>query len=81
MKKLVVNDSCIGCGACVAIDEAHFEFNDDGVSSVISNENLESDELKNAIASCPVSAIKIVDENQDDKCEHCDGHCQKHEEN
>lgn len=59
MKKLIVKDGCIGCGACVAIDSEHFDFNDEGLSSVISNENLETDELKNAIASCPVSVIKL----------------------
>lgn len=59
MKKLVVNDNCIGCGACIAIDNEHFDFNDEGLSHVISNENLESESLQNAIASCPVNAIKL----------------------
>ncbi|MBQ6841555.1 MAG: ferredoxin [Bacilli bacterium] len=62
MKKLIVKDGCIGCGACVAIDSEHFDFNDEGLSNVISNENLETDELTNAIASCPVSVIKLVEE-------------------
>lgn len=61
MKKLVVNENCIGCGACVAIDSAHFDFNESGLSTPISNENLDTDELKNAISSCPVNAIKIVE--------------------
>lgn len=61
MKKLTVNDSCIGCGACIAVDSEHFDFNDNGQSSVIKNDNLETDELKNAIASCPVNAIKLED--------------------
>ena len=67
MKKLTVNESCIGCGACIAIDSEHFDFNDEGFSSVISNDNLDTDELKNAISSCPVNAIKI--ESADEKCE------------
>lgn len=67
MKKLEVNDNCIGCGACIAIDPEHFDFNDEGLSTVISNDNLETDELKNAIASCPVSAISA-------KC-NCDENC------
>ncbi|MBE6148337.1 MAG: ferredoxin [Firmicutes bacterium] len=62
MKKLIVKDGCIGCGACIAIDSEHFDFNEEGLSSVISNENLETDEVKNAIASCPVSVIKVIEE-------------------
>lgn len=73
MKKITVSDSCIGCGACIAIDPEHFDFNDEGLSSVISNENLETDELKNAIASCPVSAIKC-ECNCDEKCD-CGDNC------
>ena len=56
MEKLIVNDSCIGCGACQAIDPEHFEV--DGISKVISEENLDSSALENAIASCPVYAIE-----------------------
>lgn len=84
MKKLIVDDSnCIGCGACVSIDPEHFEFSEAGTSKVISNDNLESKELANAIDSCPVCVIKITEaeENQiEDKnetsteCE-CGNHC------
>jgi len=69
MKKLYVNEeACIGCGACIAIDNTHFDFNEDGLSEVISNENIENDETKNAVASCPTNAISYI---EDDKCE-CD---------
>ena len=62
MEKIKVNqDACIGCGACVAIDPEHFNFNDNGLSEAISHNNLESEELKNAIESCPTSAIAITD--------------------
>lgn len=65
MKKLEVNENCIGCGMCIAIDNEHFDFQDN-LSHVISNENLESDNLKNAIASCPVGAINVIeDENNE----------------
>ena len=64
MKKLkVLTENCIGCGACVGIDPEHFDFNDDGLSHVISEENLESEDLQNAIESCPVSIISIEEEN------------------
>lgn len=70
MKKIKVNeDACIGCGACVAIDSEHFAFNDEGLSSVISNNNLESEDLINSIDSCPTSAISITEEDCD--CEEC----------
>lgn len=61
MKKLVVNEKCIGCGACIAIDNEHFDF-EDNLSKAISNENLDSEALQNAIASCPMGAIEIVEE-------------------
>lgn len=63
MKKINVSEErCIGCGACVAIDPEHFEFNDEGKSTPITNENLESENLVNAIESCPTSAIEMVEE-------------------
>ena len=68
MKKInVTKEQCIGCGACVAIDPNHFNFDDEGRSNVINNENIESNELQNAIESCPTSAISII--NEEDK--HC----------
>lgn len=82
MKKLYVNeDACIGCGACVAIDGTHFDFNEDGLSEVINNDNIDSEEAHNAMASCPTNAISYVDAEccnceecscNEDACE-CDG--------
>ncbi|MBE6156410.1 MAG: ferredoxin [Firmicutes bacterium] len=75
MKKLCVNEeACIGCGACVAIDGAHFDFNEDGLSEVISNENVESEEAQNAISSCPTNAISYEEEIEADTSEekHCE---------
>ena len=68
MEKIKVNEEqCIGCGACVAIDPEHFDFNDNGLSSVISNENLDSANLTSAMESCPTGAIK-----KNDGCNCCD---------
>ncbi len=68
MKKLQVQqDKCIGCGACVAIDPEHFDF-DDGKSNVISNENLDNENVMNAIESCPTSAISLKEENNVESC-------------
>ena len=72
MKKLNVNtDACIGCGACVAVDSVHFDFNEDGLSEVISNENITTEEVQNAIAACPTNAISYVEENEACHCDNC----------
>lgn len=70
MKKLIVDDSvCIGCGMCAAMDDEHFMINDAGLSEVKSQENLESETLKNVVDSCPVSAIKLAEEAKDNTIE------------
>lgn len=85
MKKVNVdNSACIGCGACVAIDPTHFDFNDDGLSSVISNDNLDGEDLTNAIESCPTGAISLSGcGNENCECEDChcgdDCHCENGE--
>ncbi len=62
MKQInVKKENCIGCGACVAIDPEHFEFDEEGKSSVITNENIENKNLINAIESCPTCAIEIIE--------------------
>ena len=62
MKKIKVDEEkCIGCGACVAIDSEHFDFNENGLSNVINNDNLESANLQSAIESCPTGAISITE--------------------
>lgn len=69
MKKInVIKEQCIGCGACVAIDSEHFDFDDEGRSNVISNENIESANLTNAIESCPTSAIEMVEGEDSAEC-------------
>lgn|SRR5574344_2471299 len=73
MKKLTLNsDNCIGCGACVGLDPEHFDFNENGQSHVISEENLDSEALKNAVESCPVQTIALTDDGK--KCE-CGSDC------
>lgn len=53
-----VNDTCIGCGACVAIDPEHFDFNE-GVSVATSQEV--TDTVKEAAEACPVGAIEVTE--------------------
>ncbi len=64
MKELTVNEeACIGCGACVAIDPEHFEFGDNGLSHAVSQDNIDSEGIKNAMESCPTSAISVEEKN------------------
>lgn len=67
MKKIIVDKTlCIGCGACVAIDENHFEFDSDGLS-VAKNEDVNNVDptLASAIETCPTSAIKVAEVEND----------------
>ena len=50
---------CQGYGNCVAIDEKHFDLDDDGLVVVV-EESVTADDLETteeAIRSCPVAAI------------------------
>ena len=66
MEKLIVTDSCIGCGLCVQSCEKYFEFNDDGFSQVKQEVVDEEDkkELLNLVESCPGQAILIEEEKE-----------------
>ena len=62
MKKVEVSqDKCIGCGACVAIAEENFSYNDEGKSVVI--DDTVTDKTIEASESCPTEAITIKEEN------------------
>ncbi|MEG0021242.1 MAG: ferredoxin [Bacilli bacterium] len=59
MKVKVLEDTCIGCGACQAICGDVFEINDDGLAQAITTviaADLE-DSVHDAIEGCPVNAI------------------------
>ena len=53
---LKVNDTCIGCGACVAIAPENFDYAE-GVS-VVTNETI-TEKTKEAVDACPVGAIEV----------------------
>lgn len=59
MKLKVLNDVCIGCGACQAICPDCFEINDDGIAEAIVKEIPEelTEDATDALEGCPVSAI------------------------
>lgn len=66
MKKLIVDEMCMGCGMCTTIDEEHFEINDStSLSQVKTQEHLDTPELQDAIDTCPVGAIKLAEESED----------------
>lgn len=58
----VNKNTCIGCGACVAIAPENFDFDEAGLSTVISETVTES--TQEAAASCPVSAITVEATNE-----------------
>ena len=81
MKKInVIEEQCIGCGACIAIDSEHFDFDcEKGISKVISYENTESETVQEAIDACPVSAIELTDCNCGEGCK-CGDTCNCNQE-
>ncbi len=59
MSDVIVNDSCIGCGACVAICDSIFDLNEQWIAFVKDNADLsDSNCLDDAISACPVDAIE-----------------------
>ncbi len=59
MAKLVIDkDTCIGCGTCVALCPKVFKLTDDGKAEVIDQNGDTPENIKNAIDSCPTTAIK-----------------------
>jgi len=52
-----VNETCIGCSACVAIAWEVFELNDEGLSEVVYKDDYNDLDVDDAIMACPVDAI------------------------
>lgn len=59
MKAKVIDNICIGCGACQAIVPEEFEINDDGlaqaINEVVNDKN--KDDVIDAKENCPTGAI------------------------
>ena len=63
MKIEVNHNACIGCGMCKYIDEKTFDYDDQGY--IIANETEITDLTKEAINNCPVNAITIKEEKEE----------------
>ena len=63
----VDQDKCLRCGMCTGICPDVFSFDDEGNikvnNEIINEENI--NEVKEAENSCPVSAIGIIEENEE----------------
>lgn len=76
MERLRVDqDLCIGCGSCVNICDEIFDFSEEGITAIANEEknilkNL-NPEMKDcaldALDACPVSAIKLVEDEEDNE--------------
>lgn len=63
MKKVMINEKCVGCGACFDMTELIVE-NDEGFAAVGEQSYLDAEkmeELQEVIAACPNQAIEIID--------------------
>jgi ferredoxin len=60
-KVRVDKDACIGCGLCVSIAPAVFDWDDDGKIKTLVDEVPEGEEaaVDEAVASCPTAAITV----------------------
>ena len=63
MKARVIENLCIGCGACEAIVSDEFRLNDNGVSEALKEEVKEEnkDAVIEAKDACPTSAIEVLE--------------------
>ncbi len=59
MNVIVDRDLCIGCGLCASICPEVFEMDDEGKAIVSAQPAERTDTLKEAIDSCPTTAISI----------------------
>ena len=55
---VIIEDSCIGCGACEAVCDAVFSIEDKAVVNA-ANVEANADAVQEAAGACPVSAIVI----------------------
>jgi len=60
IEQLTINHRCIGCGRCSFLDPEHFSSRGGrNIPDIITQNNLESVSLQNAIKACPANAIEL----------------------
>lgn len=61
MKAKVLDNLCIGCGACAALVPDEFDFNDEGFAYAVNEEVKEENKelVKDAKDNCPTGAITV----------------------
>lgn len=64
MKAKVLDNICIGCGACAALVPDEFEVNGNGVAEAINDEVSEENKelVIDAKENCPTNAIQVENE-------------------
>ena len=67
MKKVIVNENCIGCGACTNFSDI-YKFNDEGLATTVEDKNIidnmdeeTKENVIDALENCPVGAIETVE--------------------
>jgi ferredoxin len=60
MKVKIDEESCLGCGLCVAMYPELFEMGTDGHSHVKPGVKIDVEKLKEVMKSCPNAAIELV---------------------
>jgi ferredoxin len=61
MWRVRVNSDCIGSGSCEGIAPNRFVLGEDNRSHPVSDEIEPDDAVLDAVASCPMEAISVVD--------------------
>lgn len=63
-KKIVIDqDKCIGCNTCPLIDPETFELDQNTYKATVKKQPTEiTKSIEDAVSSCPVGAISIVEE-------------------
>ena len=54
-----VNEDCIGCGMCINVCPEVFDFNKDGLSTVIGDADAYPAKVEESAEICPTNAIEI----------------------
>lgn len=60
MEVIVHQDQCIGCGLCESICPEVFRMTDENVAEAYQQPERITDEVQDAVDSCPVGCIQII---------------------